>query len=818
MKKIVITSGGTQEPIDKVRSITNKSSGKLGAKIAEQFLALNEELEVIYIHGKGAVKPTINTLDEPRIKYIEITSTENLEYQITRILTEEKIDIFVHSMAVADYSVDKVINLQSLKENLIRELSLDIRETSVKDFLFKTRDNQFEPEEFDKIFNACMEKSMLDTSSKMSSSNFENAVILKRNKKLISLVKKLSPFTFLVGLKLLNDVNENILFDVGFELLRENRCNLVFANDLSHIKAGNHDGLLIFPEKNSEYLKGKDEISYYIAKESLKRSSIYHPKSVKIGDNPVIPEHIFNNLRSTGCSLYAAYLLPEVSNYDKNNVSSEPTVGTYGNMSIYEDDNIYMTGRNVHKGELQPEDLALIVGVKEEKKDSNLEKIYSKVKYLGHKPSIDATIHASIYKETECKAILHIHTSKVFLGHPMIAESFPCGSDAERDAIVNVIKNNPGEKIIQMYKHGLIVLGESLEDCYVRLNELMFEGLYVDYENHTWDDEALAHVKEVNGRELIDDNHIYALYSNGELIGNIFEKKETDIDIPEIKILNFAIITGEKAKKKGLGIIRKYLDLWQNSYEMRLHTTEDCQIKDLYIEKYGFIPMRNYVSLNEDEKHIVLVKTPFPLVLGLSGYSGAGKSNISDALMDYYDYIVIDCDSISKRLMITTEVIEELQQAFGDEIIIFGETATPTKQINRRKLAEIVFNSEENRQKLNAIMYPKITENIKEQLTRLKGNKIILDAPTIYEVPEIMELCDKFLMVKAPEELLIQRIMRRDSISEESAKARLASQKGLLEYEKIADIIINNDANVPSFEIEEWKEKIARTTVRKIFE
>ena len=817
MRKIVITSGGTQEPIDKVRSITNKSSGKLGSLIAEKFLSLDEELEIIYLHGKNAVKPNINELDSSRIEYVEVTTTEDLENEIVRILMGGTIDIFVHTMAVADYSVDKVININSLKENLIKELSLDNGETSIKDFLFKSKENHFEPENFAKLFELCVEKSTLDTSSKMSSANSENAIFLKKNKKLISLIKTLSPFTFLVGFKLLNNVSEKELFNVGFELLRENRCNLVFANDLSHIKNGTHDGLLIFPEKNSEYLRGKDDIAYFIAKESLKRSSVYHPKSVKIGDIPVIPENIFNNLKQTGSLLYASYLLPEVSNYDKKNFSN-PTVGTYGNMSVYEDDNIYMTGRNVHKGELKPEDLALITSVKEEKTSNNLEKIYSKVKYLGHKPSIDATIHASIYKETNYKAILHIHTSKVFLGYPMIPESFPCGSDAERDAIINIIKNNPGKEIIQMYKHGLIVLGESLENCYIKLNELIDESLYVDYEDHTWEEEAHNHFKEMQGQNFIKDENIFALYNNKELIGNVFEKKEIDFDIPEIKILNFAIITGEKAKKKGLGIIKKYLDLWQNDYEMRLHTTENCHIKDLYIEKYGFTQIKNYVSFNKNEEHIVLVKSPYPKIFGLSGYSGAGKSNISDALMDYYNFMVLDCDQLSRKLMTEQPVINELKETFGKEIILFGETTTPTNQINRRKLAEIVFSSEENRQKLNSIMYPKITNLIKEMLNNLKGTRIILDAPTIYEVPEILELCDKLIIVKAPEDLLIERITKRDTISEESARARLESQKGLLKYEKIADIVINNNEKIPHFLIDEWKEKIARTTVRKMFE
>ena len=815
MRKVVITAGGTQEPIDKVRSITNKSTGKLGATIANKFLELDENLEIIYIHGKNSKPVDCNYFNKERVRNIEIVTTEDLEKEVTEILTNEQIDIFVHTMAVADYSVERVVNFEELENILMDEFSniLHKNDNSTLFNLFKSKDPEID---FHDFFLTAVVNSTVETNSKMSSSNNKNAIILHKTKKIISLIKKLSPYTFLVGFKLLNAVTENDLFEAGFNLLRENRCNLVFANDLSHIKSGNHDGILIYPEKNTEYLVGKNDIAYMIAKESLRRSSVYHPKSIKIGETPVIPEEVFNDLSCTGNALYASYLLPEVINYDRVNEDGSPNVGTYGNLSVCLDDVIYMTGRNVHKGNLSKEDLALVVGVKEEKITNDLEKIYAKVKYLGHKPSIDAAIHSSIYKETDCKAILHVHTSKVFLGYPMVNDSYPCGSDAERNAILEKIKDNPDKKVVQMYKHGLIIYGENLQECYTKLSEIICEGLYIDYEDHTWDDETHNHFKEVNGSKVLDVNNIYALYHNGQLIGNVYDKRELDKNIPEIQILNFAIITGDSVKGKGLGIVKKYLDLWQDKYEMRLHTMKDCNIKDMYINKYGFTPINNFFDY-KDENHIILVKSSYPQIVGISGYSGSGKTTLCSALEDKYDYFKIDCDAISKTIMSKSEVVEEIKKTFGKDIVIFGETATPTKSINRSKLASIVFNSEEERQKLNAIMYPKITEEIKNILAKQKGNKILIDAPLIYEVPEILNLCDSLVLVKSDFETLIDRISKRDNISTELATARLDKQKGLLEYEKIANVIVNNNSEVPIPDMEEYYNKLATETVKNIF-
>ena len=116
MRKIIITAGGTQEPIDKVRSITNKSSGKLGAIIAEKFLELDDTCEIIYIHGKNAVPIEMNTFNKERVKYCQVETTNDLEEAVKMYLTEDTIDIFVHTMAVADYYVEKVVDMSILEQ------------------------------------------------------------------------------------------------------------------------------------------------------------------------------------------------------------------------------------------------------------------------------------------------------------------------------------------------------------------------------------------------------------------------------------------------------------------------------------------------------------------------------------------------------------------------------------------------------------------------------------------------------------------------------------------------------------------------------
>ena len=111
----------------------------------------------------------------------------------------------------------------------------------------------------------------------------------------------------------------------------------------------------------------------------------------------------------------------------------------------------------------------------------HLKKDSSKSVYKGElKPSIDTAIHSNIYKITKGHAIIHIHTDKIFLGYPYIDEQFPCGSMEEKDAIISALKRgskylfseNENTQVIQMQKHGLIIVGSDLKTCEDKLDEL----------------------------------------------------------------------------------------------------------------------------------------------------------------------------------------------------------------------------------------------------------------------------------------------------------------------------------------------------------
>ena len=228
MKKIIITSGGTSEKIDNVRKITNSSSGKLGMTIANHLLEGNNDIMIYYVCSKNSLRPT-----DKRAKVVEIHGTIDLKKTIEDLLTREHIDYFIHSMAVSDYMTDYVTTIERIKESVKKNDDID--------------------EAFKNI--------EIIGGSKISSYEDNLVIVLKPTPKIISIIKNLSPSTYLVGFKLLDGVSKEELIEVAKRLRNKNKCDLVVANDLETIRNGNHNAYIIDRSNNIKEAQGKDDIA-----------------------------------------------------------------------------------------------------------------------------------------------------------------------------------------------------------------------------------------------------------------------------------------------------------------------------------------------------------------------------------------------------------------------------------------------------------------------------------------------------------------------------------------------------------------------------
>lgn len=203
---LLITSGGTTEPIDSVRGITNHATGTLGKIIAERALAAGHE--VTLVTTKQAVKPAPQT----NLTIIEITNVASLLETLEPLVKSHQ--ACIHSMAVSDYTPVYMTDLAEVEE--------------------AAQAGQL---------NQLLTKS--NTESKISSKSDHQVLFLKKTPKVISHIKDWNPAIQLIGFKLLVDVTQEELFEVARASLIKNQADYILANDLTDIGPGQHIGYLV---------------------------------------------------------------------------------------------------------------------------------------------------------------------------------------------------------------------------------------------------------------------------------------------------------------------------------------------------------------------------------------------------------------------------------------------------------------------------------------------------------------------------------------------------------------------------------------------
>ena len=177
------------------------------------------------------------------------------------------------------------------------------------------------------------------------------------------------------------------------------------------------------------------------------------------------------------------------------------------------------------------------------------------------------------------------------------------------------------------------------------------------------------------------------------------------------------------------------------------------------------------------------------LILGLTGKTGAGKSMVCSKLREEGFYI-IDADKVAREILeVGSPVIEKLAEVFGDDVVKYNG------EIDRKLLAKKAFASREETEKLNAITHPAIREKILDEIETAKIEEYtvcIIDAAALLEC-EIKNDCGKIVVVFAPNDVRLKRIIERDDLSVSDAKRRMDAQMADEFYLERADIIIIND-------------------------
>lgn len=182
------------------------------------------------------------------------------------------------------------------------------------------------------------------------------------------------------------------------------------------------------------------------------------------------------------------------------------------------------------------------------------------------------------------------------------------------------------------------------------------------------------------------------------------------------------------------------------------------------------------------------------MILGLTGFSGAGKSTVA-AILKEQGFYHLDCDRlVHEEVYQDPAVLAAIAGVFGEDVLKGGV-------LDRPALRQRTMGKPEALAALNDTVMPFILQHIQQKLEAHAGENIILDAPLLFET-ELDKKCSKVLSVIADPETALARIIQRDGLTEEEARKRLSSQHPAEFYTARSDYILRNNEGISALRAE----------------
>lgn len=177
------------------------------------------------------------------------------------------------------------------------------------------------------------------------------------------------------------------------------------------------------------------------------------------------------------------------------------------------------------------------------------------------------------------------------------------------------------------------------------------------------------------------------------------------------------------------------------------------------------------------------------LYIGLSGGIASGKTIVSDEFSSL-GADIIDTDIIAKELIFPgSETLNEIVSVFGENVL------QDDGNLNRKLMRQIIFNEKDKKITLEKIMHPRIQNEVKLKIQSASGRYQIIVVPLLLQSP-ILDFIHRILIIDCDEKIQINRLIKRDNITEELAKKMIENQSKREERLAIADDIILNEGRI----------------------
>lgn len=179
------------------------------------------------------------------------------------------------------------------------------------------------------------------------------------------------------------------------------------------------------------------------------------------------------------------------------------------------------------------------------------------------------------------------------------------------------------------------------------------------------------------------------------------------------------------------------------------------------------------------------------MVIGLTGGVGCGKSTVMEILKNEYDAKILIADELGHQVMKAgTEAFCQIAETFGAGIL------AQDGEVDRAKLAAIVYKNDSKLKKLNAIIHPAVIAEIEKKVTTWKAEPLVVIESAILFESGLDKLCDETWGILTDKEIRVERLMKSRGYSREKAEEIMSKQLSDEKFHELCDKTIQNDKNI----------------------
>jgi dephospho-CoA kinase len=178
------------------------------------------------------------------------------------------------------------------------------------------------------------------------------------------------------------------------------------------------------------------------------------------------------------------------------------------------------------------------------------------------------------------------------------------------------------------------------------------------------------------------------------------------------------------------------------------------------------------------------------LVIGVTGGIGSGKTTVTDLFLHNHQIPVLDADIIARELVEPGQpAVADIVKHFGDQLLL------PNGNLDRKLLRNLVFGNESHRQWLENLLHPRIRDTIKYCIGALSTPYCLMCMPLLLETNQ-QDLIDRLLVVDVPPNIQIERVKKRDKLTDDEVQRILNVQFSRDARLSYADDVIDNTMTV----------------------